>query len=655
MRKTFDFYSRSNQLVLDGCCFAISFAAAYPIRLEAWPAGADLRQLVVWLPVLVAARLFVHWTRGIYRQVWKFVSFSDAIEIAKSILIVTSVLALLRFGFPGKNSLSALVKIPASVIAIEGLLSFTSSMGIRALRRIQYLHDRRAAASGSQKLPLKRALLYGAGRAGIMLHQELETARMYEVVGFVDDDPRKVGSLISKTCVVGGGDQLPELVKTHRVDEVVISMATAGRGVLSQTLAKCRRAGVPAKIIPSLQELLSGQVQISQLREPRVEEVLGRERVEVTDFEEIAGAVYAGKRILVTGGGGSIGSELVRQLVRLKPSTVAFLDKDENVTYELEQELSLMNLGGLVEPIVADVRDSNRLRAVFSDFCPQVVFHAAAHKHVPLMEAHPCEAVLNNVGGTQNVLDACAESGVSRFVFISSDKAVNPANVMGATKRLGEMLVQSAARKKSIPAACVRFGNVLGSRGSVVPLFSRQIASGGPVTVTHPDMVRFFMTVQEAMQLILCAGTLAHGGEIFVLDMGSPRKILDLAREMIWLSGFEPEKDIETRIAGLRRGEKLFEELVASNETLLPTQFEKISRIAPQSGNDALLARDIASLLRIARSNDQPQVFEFLSDMDLGFRSAVSVMQDSTSRPGPARQHPPGNPPGNVIPIHRAF
>jgi FlaA1/EpsC-like NDP-sugar epimerase len=244
-------------------------------------------------------------------------------------------------------------------------------------------------------------------------------------------------------------------------------------------------------------------------------------------------------------------------------------------------------------------------------------------------------------------VDACVEWGVLRFVFISSDKAVNPANVMGATKRLGEMLVQSAARKKNISAGCVRFGNVLGSRGSVVPLFSRQIASGGPVTVTHPEMVRYFMTVQEAVQLILCAGTLAERGEIFVLDMGSPRKILDLAREMIWLSGFVPEKDIETQIAGLRPGEKLSEELVASNERLLPTSFEKISQIAPELTEDRSFACDIASLLRIARNNDHRRIFEFLSDMDLGFKSAVAPMRALTSRLGLARQHP-----AHVTPIH---
>jgi FlaA1/EpsC-like NDP-sugar epimerase len=379
--------------------------------------------------------------------------------------------------------------------------------------------------------------------------------------------------------------------------------------------------------------------QSASLQEPRIEEVLGRERVEVADFEEIASKAYAGKRVLVTGGGGSIGSELLRQLVRLRPSRVAFLDKDENAVYELEQEFSLMNLGSQVEPIVADVRDINRLRAVFRGFRPQVVFHAAAHKHVPLMEAHPCEAVVNNVGGTRNVIDVCVEWGVSRFVFISSDKAVNPASVMGATKRIGEMLVQSAAKKKGFSAACVRFGNVLGSRGSVVPLFTRQIAKGGPVTVTHPEMVRYFMTVREAVQLILCAGTLAHGGEIFVLDMGSPRKIIDLAREMIWLSGFEPEKEIETRIAGVRPGEKLFEELVASHETLVPTQYEKISMIAPQSGDERSLARGIATLLRIAGNHDQRQVFEYLSAMGLGFRSAAPSMPESTRLPAPARQH----------------
>jgi FlaA1/EpsC-like NDP-sugar epimerase len=354
-----------------------------------------------------------------------------------------------------------------------------------------------------------------------------------------------------------------------------------------------------------------------------MEEILGRESVEMPEFQEVAGATYQNKRILVTGAGGSIGSELVRQLLRLAPSRVAILDKDENSIYELEQELRMGQAPSVVEPQIVDVRDAGRLRTIFSEFRPQLVFHAAAHKHVPLMEAHSCEAVLNNVLGTKNMLEMAEEFGVERFVFISSDKAVNPVNVMGATKRIGEMLVQASAGSRRTRFACVRFGNVLGSRGSVIPLFQKQIAAGGPVTVTHPEVVRYFMTIREAVQLILCAGTLAMGGEIFVLDMGKPLNILELAREMILLSGMEPDVDVEIKIVGLRPGEKLSEELAASSEQLVRTRFDKLSVIEPRPCDERALAEDTRRLVQSAKNNDSAQLYDILRAMDLGFSSQV--------------------------------
>ena len=375
-------------------------------------------------------------------------------------------------------------------------------------------------------------------------------------------------------------------------------------------------------------------LQIRHLRETRMAEILGRESVEVPGFEEAASSSYQGKRVLITGAGGSVGSELVRQLLRLQPARIAALDKDENSIYELEQELRDRKVPAYIEPVIADVRDFGRLRAVFGEFRPEVVFHAAAHKHVPLMELHACEAVLNNVGGTRNILDAVAEFGVERFVFISSDKAVNPVSVMGATKRAGELLVQASAKMNGTRAACVRFGNILGSRGSVVPLFSRQIAEGGPVTVTHPEIARYFMTIQESVQLILCAGTLAQGGEIFVLDMGRPRNILELAREMIWLSGLEPEKDIEIRITGLRPGEKLREELASENERCQPTRFGKISAILPELCDPSALMADIVRLMQAAQDHNPAKVFRYLSGMQLGFLKAPRESRLTDSRPG---------------------
>jgi FlaA1/EpsC-like NDP-sugar epimerase len=605
-------YSRTNQLILDGLCFCFAFIGAYLIRFEAWPTGADLSQMLIWLPVVVGLKLLVHATFGVYRQIWKFVSVTDAIEIAKCLAIVSTVLLVLRL-LPVQVSSVSWFRLPLSVIALDGLGSLSATLAVRALRRILYLHQRRAGAVAGP--PAKRIFLYGAGRAGITLYRELQTNRAYEVVGFVDDDPLKIGSQISGVPIVGNGDNLSALAPKYHVDEIIVSMATGSRATLARALSKCRRAAVSAKIIPSLQELLTGKVQISQLRDTPAEEVLGRDSVEVPEFEQVAGLTYSGKRVLVTGAGGSIGSELVRQLLRLSPSSIAMLDKDENAIYELEQELRSKNVHISVEPHIADIRDSRRLRAVFADFMPEIVLHAAAHKHVPLMELHPCEAVLNNIGGTQNLLSLASEFAIERFVFISSDKAVNAMSVMGATKRVGELLVQASANTRGTRFACVRFGNVLGSRGSVVPLFKKQVLHGGPVTITHPEMVRYFMTIQEAVQLILCAGTLANHGEIYVLDMGNPRRILDLAHEIILLAGLEPGRDIQTVVTGLRPGEKLAEELVASSEELSQTPLEKLSLIQPQLESPRLLLDQVSVLLRHAAENDKARVHHLLFNL----------------------------------------
>ena len=618
MRRSHLLYTRTNQMILDGCAFALSLWLAYIVRLEGRLGPFEYHQLLLGVPILVTARLLVHNVLGIYRQVWKFVSFSDVLDIAKSIAIVSAIFVAIRLVFTGQDSLSTWATVPFSIIVLEGFLSLSTSMGARSLRRILYARQRKAETAAGNATP-SRVFLYGAGRAGIMLRKELETSNNYDVIGFIDDDPRKVGSVISNTRVVGNGDHLSHLVDKYKVDEVIISMATASRSTLLLTLAKCRAASVSAKIIPSLQEIISGQVLISQFRETKVEEVLGRESIEVIDFEQLAGSTYQGKRVLVTGAGGSIGSEVVRQLIRLRPSFIAVLDIDENAVFELQQELLLRKSTARIEPLICNVRDLERLRANFNSFRPQVVIHAAAHKHVPLMELHPCEAILNNVGGTKNVLDVSCEVGVERFVFISSDKAVNPANIMGATKRVGELLVQGFMNDKHIRLACVRFGNVLGSRGSVIPLFKKQIAEGGPVTVTHPEMVRYFMTTREAVQLILCAGTLAKGGETFVLDMGTPRNILELAREMILLAGLEPGRDIETVISGLRPGEKLAEELVAPSERLIRTHFEKLSLIEPQPCDSAVLLGNVSRLVYAATKNEENEIYDILCNMGLGF------------------------------------
>lgn len=618
-KRSFDLYSRTNQILLDCFAFAFAFTAAYLIRFEGIPTGADLRQFPGWLPIVVAARLILYLGMGTYRRVWKFVSFNDAIEIAKSIALVSVALVILRVAVRGEGAFAEWLRIPFSVIALDGLLALLGSLGLRGLRRTVYARQRRTTALKSSP---RRVLLYGAGRAGIMLLKELETNPAFDVVGFIDDDPKKVGSIIGNVRVAGNGETLRQVVQNLRPDEIIVSMATASPATLAQALAKCQRANIPAKIIPSLKEILTGQVRISQLRETRIEEILGRESVEMAGFESVAGSTYAGKRILVTGAGGSIGSELVRQLTRLEPAEIAILDKDENSIYDLQQELKRRCVIAGIRAQIADVRDAGRLHSIFTEFQPEVVFHAAAHKHVPLMEDHPCEAVINNVVGTQNVIALAEEFGVQRFVFISSDKAVKPANVMGATKRIGELLVHASAGLRRTRFACVRFGNVLGSRGSVIPLFQNQIAAGGPVTVTHPDVVRYFMTIQEAVQLILSAGTIALGGETFVLDMGKPRNILEIARQMILLAGFEPGVDIEIAITGLRPGEKLTEELTCASEELRRTHIEKLSVIEPASCDALALEADLRRLVQAARIHEPAEVLEVLRSMDLGYGSA---------------------------------
>ena len=617
--RRFDPYTRTNQLIVDGGIFTLSFAAAYFIRFEGIPAWPFMKQFLLWLPYLLVLRLLVNWKFGIYRFIWRYVSLSDAFTIGRSLSAVTALLLALRFFYPDWAIFAHWVHLPLSVITLEFLLSLEGALGARGLRRILY--------ERAQKSPLalphgtKRMLLYGAGRAGILLLKEFKNYGDVEVVGFVDDDPKKVGTVISDTKVLGGSDALEKIIRELRVDEVVISIANAARKTVSQILTKCEAVPVPTKIIPTLQEIIEGRVNISQVREVRIEDLLGRNTVEMAEFDEDVRRAYAGKRIMVTGAGGSIGSELVRQLLLLDPDSIAILDKDENSIYELQQELAFRFPDARIDSQIADIRSRERLAWLFAQFKPQVVFHAAAHKHVPLMEQHPCEAVLNNVYGTKTLLDACRENGVERFVFISTDKAVNPTSVMGATKRVGELLVQAMANGGSLPSACVRFGNVMDSRGSVIPLFRRQIAEGGAITVTAPDVVRVFMTIPEAVQLVVSAGILVKQGEVFVLDMGNARRIVDLAHEMVSRSGLEPGKDIEIAIIGLRPGEKLVEELAAPTENVCPTRFEKVSLITPGPFDDYAFSENLTNLLKAAQGNRSELVRNLLGAM--GLRSSA--------------------------------
>ena len=615
----------------DGALVALSFLCAYLIRFSNRLGPAEAAQFLLCWPILVLARVLVNRAMRVYCSVWRFVCLGDAIAIARALLVVTGVMVGLRLFYPPTAAFAHTIRVPLGVIVLEYFFSLSACLGMRTCSRMIREWEHRTCLIPGQRR--RRVVLYGAGQAGVVLARELVAEGLMEIVGFVDDDPHKAGTVVAGIPVLGTGAALEAIVGQQLLDGVVISIAAVNTKDLARILQQCKKIPVNTEIVPSLEEIVTQRVKITRVREVRIEDLLGRNSVTVDEFSPNVRQVYQGKRVLVTGAGGSIGSELTRQLLLLDPAQISILDKDENSIFELEQEMKIRGSKIPIEPLMADIRDPQRLAAVFAETKPEVVLHAAAHKHVPLMERHPCEAVLNNVLGTRNVLEACRAYGVRRLAFISSDKAVNPTNVMGATKRVGERLVAAYARDGALQGACVRFGNVMGSRGSVIPLFRRQIDQGGPVTVTHPDIVRYFMTIPEAVQLVLSAGSLANGGEVFVLDMGSPRKILDLARQMIELSGLEPGKDIEISITGLRPGEKMNEELAAQDEPLRATCFEKISVIEHAPFDEEAFRERVASLIAAARANERRAVYETLAAMGLGFHPSGPPLGRDTIAP----------------------
>ena len=608
------------RLMIDGSVILISFLMSFVVRYEGDYSGAHFLQLFFWIPVLVGVRLLLIHTSGVDRFVWRFVCLSDVIVIARSLAWVTVALLLLRWLYPPDLAFAYWLRLPLGIVVPEYLLSLVGLVTIRSTCRI--LQERTGSTARDMGRVRKRVLLYGAGRAGVMLAHELASHGGLEVVGFIDDDPNKLKRIITGKRVLGSGENLATIVGRNMIDEVMISIATPPPGTISRVLSQCKAIPVKTTIVPPAQEIIAGRVKISRVREIRIEDLLGRTSAATCECPPLVRAAYDGERVMVTGAGGSIGSELCRQLLLLKPDQLIMLDKDENSIYDLEQELRFSRPGSRIEPVVADIKIRERIAAVFEEFQPQVVVHAAAHKHVPLMEKHPCEAVLNNVMGMKNVLEACCAAGVERFVFVSSDKAVNPANVMGATKRIGEKLLQLYTSGGCMKAASVRFGNVMGSRGSVIPLFQRQIEQGGPVTVTHPDIVRFFMTIPEAVQLVLCAGSLAWQNETFILDMGNPRRVLDLARQMIELAGLRPDRDIAIEFTGLRPGEKMEEELACSGESLGKTHFEKIFEIPRTAFEEEGFRLNLDALTRAAWNGDRPALIGILTAMELGYQPA---------------------------------
>lgn len=567
--------TKQTQFFMDLVVLIGAFFFSYLIRFEFvfteyWLLAA-LTQAPYVLLIQFAALIFT----GVYSFVWKYIGLSEIKAFVWAGLASAIPLIAVRLWIPDRFGSW---KVPLSVIIIDCMLAFGGVLGVRVLRRAMYerYEKKRLAFPGKITTKRQRVLLIGAGRAGVTAVRELQARgnNDLDVVGFIDDDQAKIGSIIQRVKVLGTTSDIPAIVKRLDIDQVVITIAQVSRQSLLKIVEICESVAVQMRIIPAFYEILEGRLEVSRLREVQIEDLLGRDQVQL-DVAEISDFL-AGKTVMVTGAGGSIGSELVRQTANFNPAQILLVERAEFALFNIERELrgTLPSLS--IVPLTADVGDRPRMESILKQYRPQVIMHAAAHKHVPMMELNPTEAIKNNVLGTNCLGELAGEYGAEVFVLISTDKAVRPTSVMGASKRLAELAIQALERRYDTRYVAVRFGNVIGSAGSVIPLFREQIRNGGPVTVTHPEMVRYFMTIPEAAQLVLQAGAMGEGGEIFVLDMGEPVKILDLARDTITLSGLKPFEDIEIVFTGMRPGEKLFEELATDGEHAAKTRHPKI-------------------------------------------------------------------------------
>ncbi|MEM6290741.1 MAG: nucleoside-diphosphate sugar epimerase/dehydratase [Myxococcota bacterium] len=556
---------------------------------------------------IAAARVTVLAMRGAYIHSWRQTSLRDVFILAPALLGPSFVLGVVGTWMGAADV--------AVTVALEGLLATAAALSARV--GVRWLDERRARAQcrSSEATPARRVLLVGAGRAGSLAARELRQRPDlgYTAVGFLDDDATLRGRCIEGLEVFGTTEDAESIAATLGVDCIILTLPSATRAQRRAAVARCSAASLEVRTVPGYFDLLAGNVELTKIRPVKIEDLLGRSVVEVDParWSAIVGSV-AGKRVLVTGAGGSIGSELCRQIADLGPERLILLEANENNLFEIEGEVR-KTLDRRAVPCLADIRDEERMRRVFAHHRPQVVFHAAAFKHVPMMELHPHAAIDNNVFGTRSVVEAAESVGVERFLFVSTDKAVNPANVMGASKRMAEMVVQAhAAQSETGRYCCVRFGNVLGSRGSVLHTFRRQIESGGPVTVTHPDVTRFFMTIPEAVRLLIQGNAVQEGGEVFLLDMGEPVKIVDLAKQMIQLSGLELD-DIPISFCGLRPGEKLYEELLRDEEGALPSTVEGIFHARLAEVSPEALHTWLRPLGSAAASHDEPTIRKILA------------------------------------------
>ncbi len=635
-------FRRNGFVVIATDLFLISLAFyfSYLLRFDFRIPAHHLGPMRLVFPLIVLVKIVVFYRFDFYRGMWRYTSIADVFNIAKatilsSLIIVVAILFVNRFE-----------GVPRSALIIDWFLTFMFVAGFRGLIRLYY--DFELFSDGKLKEQLqksckqifggkkilsavngKRLLIIGAGNGGEKILKEIQanSSLGYTVLGFLDDDPNKIGMKIHGVPVLQKIEMASERVKKLNVDEIIIAISSATAGQMRTIVSLCGQSGVRFKTIPGYGELLNGKISVSSLRDVAYQDLLGREAV-ILDKEQI-GSYLQKKTVIITGAGGSIGSELSRQACKFNPSRIILFERAESALYEIDLELRDI-FGNAVEfvPILGDIQDKKQLDAVFDAYRPQVVFHAAAYKHVPILEAHPWKAVANNVCGTQNLVEISKKYYVERFVFVSTDKAVRPTNVMGASKRIAEILLQSqnGNNHSNTQFKIVRFGNVIGSAGSVIPLFKKQIAKGGPVTVTHPDVTRYFMTIPEACQLILQAGAIisgqSHGTEVYILDMGRPIRIVDIARDLIRLSGFRPDIDIKIEFTGLRPGEKLYEELITEGEGVIPTVHKKIMVLNGSESNLVVVNGNIEKLAALAGQQEAEKIKMLLQEIVPEYRPA---------------------------------
>lgn len=595
-------------VIVDIFLIALSGFLALYIRYDFRFSNMEMRYVdyeLLYLPVNLVVTLLVFVLFKLYRSVWRFASSTELLNVIGactcSIGLQIIGMSLLRMRMPISYYLMKYVLLIVGV----GMVRF-------AYRILRMLQERRLF--GGEKDQKKNTMIVGGGEAGAMIIKEFQNSEYLNqrICCVIDDNASKQGKYLRGIKIMGGREDIVRLAKELQIEEIIVAMPSAPQSEVRDILNICKETGCEMKVLPGLYQMIKGEVSISKLRRVEIEDLLGREPIRV-QLDEIMGYV-AGKVVLVTGGGGSIGSELCRQVAAHEPKQLIIFDIYENNAYDIQQELKNKFPALDLTVLIGSVRNTHRMNSIFEKYRPDIVYHAAAHKHVPLMEDSPNEAIKNNVFGTYKTALAADKYGVKRFVLISTDKAVNPTNIMGASKRICEMIIQMMNRHSKTEFVAVRFGNVLGSNGSVIPLFKKQIEKGGPVTVTHPDIIRYFMTIPEAVSLVLQAGALAKGGEIFVLDMGEPVKILDLAENLIRLSGYKPYEDIDIEFTGLRPGEKLYEELLMSEEGLQETA-NKLIHIGKPIEFDDDKFREQLDALKKAAEHDSASIRQLVKEI----------------------------------------